>query len=71
MIEEVIVDERVLRAAFFARFLHLGAASRLTKVAHEGGSGTATLSGDKVIRAGNNERERELRGALMHEFSTH
>lgn len=71
VIEEVIVDERVLRATFYARCLRRVAASRLTKVAHEGGGGTATLSGDKVIRAGNNERERELRGALMHKFSTH
>lgn len=29
------------------------------KVAHESGSGTAALSGDKVIRTGNNERERK------------
>lgn len=31
----------------------------LMKVAHERGGVTATLSGDKVIRAGNNERERK------------
>lgn len=58
--EEVIVDERVLRAAFsFARFLRLRAAKKLMKVARARGDGTTTLSGDKVIRAGNNERERK------------
>lgn len=31
----------------------------LKRVPHESGSGTAALSGDKVIRTGNNERERK------------
>lgn len=43
----------------FARFLCLRAAKELMKVAHECGDGMTTLSGDKVIRAGNNERERK------------
>lgn len=60
MMEEVIVDERVLCAAFFfARFLHLRAAKKPMKVAHGCDDDTTTLSGDKVIRAGNNERERK------------
>lgn len=44
---------------FFVGFLWLCAASRLRKVPHESGSDTATLSGDKVIRTGNNEHERK------------
>lgn len=39
--------------------LCLCAAGRLKRVPHESGSGTAALSGDKVIRTGNNERERK------------
>lgn len=35
------------------------AAGGLKRVPHESGSGTAALSGDKVIRTGNNERERK------------
>lgn len=52
MIEEVIVDEKVLCAAFFARFLHLSAASRLTKVAHEGGARRWRWHGNPVWRQG-------------------
>lgn len=39
--------------------LCLCAAGGLERVPHESGSGTAGLSGDKVIRTGNNERERK------------
>lgn len=41
------------------RSLRLGAAGALRRVPQEAGSGTAALSGDKVIRTGNNERERK------------
>lgn len=44
---------------FFSRFLRLRAAKKLMKVARARGDGSTTLSGDKVIRAGNNERERK------------
>lgn len=57
--EEVIVDERVCYMLLFVGFLCLCAASRLRRVPHESGSDTATLSGDKVIRTGNNEHERK------------
>lgn len=60
-IEEVIVDEGVCCALPLStvRLLCLCTAGRLKRVPHESGSGTAALSGDKVIRTGNNERERK------------
>lgn len=50
---------RVLHAASLWILLWLCAAGGLKRVPHESGSGTAALSGDKVIRTGNNERERK------------
>lgn len=59
--EEVIGDEmrECYVLPFFARFLRLRAVKKWMNVAHGCGDGTTTLSGDKVIRAGNNERERK------------
>lgn len=60
--EEVVVDEGVHRthAAPLCVFaVPLCCKARRAGVPHESGSGTASLSGDKVIRTGNNERERK------------
>lgn len=59
----VVIVEKRWRAAFLCIFFFLPpclcAAGRLRSVPHESGGGTAALSGDKVIRTGNNERERK------------